>query len=130
MGWRDERDDDRGDRDACDVFPGVRCTKETPKAILCTFPEFGGDKDMERWVPKSMVMDASEVWRYDTSTLPSEEKVGDFGKLIVKEWWTERALEEYKTAKKAAALKRAGDAHRAKTGGGGGLAARLKKVGP
>ena len=99
-GWRDldydPDDEDASTRDDIDTFPGVRGMVKTPKALVCMFPEWGGDADVRVVVPDSVIADSSEVY-----------KVGDIGKLVVRGWWTERALEERKSAKKLAALRSA-----------------------
>lgn len=64
--------DSSGD-DAHDMGEGS-VTRETEKAILVAFEGSG-----ERWVPKSVVHDDSEIW-----------KKGDTGKLVVKMWWAEK----------------------------------------
>jgi len=46
---------------------------ETEKALLC---EIEGE---ERWIPKSVIDDDSEVWVY-----------GHEGQLVVAEWWAEK----------------------------------------
>ena len=51
----------------------VICVRETPKAILVLVD---GD---ERWIPKSVIHDDSEVY---TNKHPNNQ-----GKLIVKMWW-------------------------------------------
>jgi hypothetical protein len=49
----------------------VTVTRETPKAILVTFPGGG-----EVWIPQAAVHDDSEAW-----------KQGDKGKLVVCAWF-------------------------------------------
>jgi hypothetical protein len=50
--------------------------RETDKAILVSFE----DEDTEqRWIPKSVVHDDSEIWKKD-----------DNGQLVVKTWWAEK----------------------------------------
>jgi hypothetical protein len=51
-----------------------KALRETDKAILVALASGG-----ERWIPKSVVHDDSEVWKKD-----------DAGKLIVKMWWAEK----------------------------------------
>lgn len=51
--------------------------KETPKAILVRITLEG--RQVERWIPKSVIHDDSEVW-----------KLGHFGKLYVEQWWAEK----------------------------------------
>jgi hypothetical protein len=94
MGWRDEEPD---------TFR-VRAVRKTPKSMLCVFPDFGGDRDVEIFVPDTMVHPDSEVF--------DESHVGQTGKLCVNPWWTEVALKEHKDRKKADALKRAAAAGR------------------
>jgi hypothetical protein len=55
------------------VVEDVECLKETDKALLCVI------NGKERWVPKSVVDDDSEVYG-----------VGDEGKLVIHEWWAEK----------------------------------------
>jgi len=50
--------------------------RETEKAILVALTGSG-----EKWIPKSVVHDDSEVWKKD-----------DTGKLIVKMWWAEKNI--------------------------------------
>lgn len=52
----------------------VRCIGETKQAILIESDELDG----ERWVPKSVITDDSEVWE-----APQE------GNLIVEDWWAD-----------------------------------------
>lgn len=54
-------------------FPGSRAVRETRDAV-CVF--FAG---RERWVPKSVIHDDSEVW-----------KAGQSGKLVVLHWWADK----------------------------------------
>lgn len=104
-GWRhedrDEMADEDGSREDVDVFPGVTCMRDSGKALLCLFPEWGGDRGVEVLVPQSMISSDSEVY-----------KDGQRGKLVVKAWWTEKALAEHKERKKKDALRRAAVAGR------------------
>lgn len=52
----------------------VKCIRETAKAILVRM-----DDDRELWIPKSVVDDASEVYRD-----------GHEGELVVQQWWAEK----------------------------------------
>jgi hypothetical protein len=56
-------------------FESVKCTKETPKALLVSID------GKEHWVPKSVVDDGSEVLAE-----------GDEGKLVLANWFAEREL--------------------------------------
>lgn len=53
---------------------GAKCVRETEKALLVEL-----ETGEERWVPKSVVHDDSEVY---------EE--GGEGTLVVQEWWAEK----------------------------------------
>jgi len=64
---------DNGGDDAHTMGEG-KVTRETEKAILVAIAGAG-----EKWIPKSVVHDDSEVWKKD-----------DVGKLIVKMWWAEK----------------------------------------
>jgi len=52
-----------------------RCVRETEKAILVQID----DEDDERWIPKSVVHDDSEVYE-----MPGE------GTVVVQKWWATR----------------------------------------
>lgn len=54
-----------------------KCIRESEKAILVAFEGEEG----QRWIPKSVVHDDSEVWKKD-----------DVGQLIVKMWWAEKNI--------------------------------------
>lgn len=57
-------------------FEDVRCLRETTEAILCSID------GKEIWIPKSQVLDDSEVYKKD-----------DEGTLIITEWIaTEKGL--------------------------------------
>lgn len=53
----------------------VRCYKETDKAILVEIDDSGEEK----WIPKSVISDDSEVYERGTE-----------GTLVVHEWFAER----------------------------------------
>ena len=53
----------------------ARCTRDTEKAILVEAPDF----DEPEWIPKSQVLDESEVY-----------KPGTDGVLIITDWWAEK----------------------------------------
>jgi len=54
-----------------------KCIRESEKAILVAFTSAEG----QRWIPKSVVHDDSEVWKQD-----------DVGQLVVKMWWAEKNI--------------------------------------
>jgi hypothetical protein len=64
--------DNSGD-DAHSMGEG-KVLRETEKAILVSLEGAG-----EKWIPKSVVHDDSEIWKKD-----------DTGKLVVKMWWAEK----------------------------------------
>ena len=66
------------DEEVLDTFPGVRGMVKTPKALVCLFPEWGGDKGVRVVVPDSVIHSDSEVFG-----------VAHVGKLVVKGWWTD-----------------------------------------
>ena len=57
----------------------VEVIRETEKAILVRFDDDDPEREQQRWIPKSVVHDDSEVWSNDHGE----------GELIVKEWWAE-----------------------------------------
>jgi hypothetical protein len=57
-----------------EVFDGVKAIAETDKALLCIID---GD---EHWVPKSQIVDDSEVYAK-----------GHEGELQVRKWWADKA---------------------------------------
>jgi hypothetical protein len=56
------------------TIKGVKCIHASDKAIRVRFPD-----GRRVWVPQSAICDESEVWKMD-----------DFGKLVVKEWFSEQ----------------------------------------
>ena len=52
-----------------------KATRETAKALLVRLES----EDSERWVPKSVLHDDSEVY-----------EIGHEGEVVVKEWWARR----------------------------------------
>lgn len=64
--------DNRGDEPY--AMGESKAVRETDKAVLCVLAD-----ETQRWIPKSVVHDDSEVW-----------KKGDDGKLVVKRWWAEK----------------------------------------
>jgi hypothetical protein len=56
------------------TFEGIEVTGETDKAIKCVI------NGLPCWVPKSLLSEDSEVYQSGTS-----------GKLIVKQWWADKA---------------------------------------
>jgi hypothetical protein len=87
--WSGDEDEEA----TVDIFKGVTVQRETEKAVLVTLPEFGGDKDVQVWVLKSVITDDSEV--HDVECYNANGP----GKLVVKGWWTEKALDSHKKAK-------------------------------
>ncbi len=74
------RDEDRFRSDDETVsFEDVRAIQETDRALLV---ELDGE---EKWIPKSVIHDDSEVW-----TMRGDEDEGREGKLIVKGWWARK----------------------------------------
>lgn len=59
------------------TFDEAECIAETDMALLVRIDV---DDEDERWVPKSVVAEESEV----------QEK-GDAGELVVAEWWAKKA---------------------------------------
>lgn len=53
------------------------CTRETAKAVLVKF------KDGERWIPKSVLHDDSEVF---------DSQENSTGKVVVAQWWADKNL--------------------------------------
>ena len=51
------------------------CEKETEKALLISLDELGEEK----WIPKSVIHDDSEVY-----------KEGQKGEVVVEGWWAEK----------------------------------------
>lgn len=68
-GFRDEDDEDEPD----DRFEGVRCKRETDKALLV---RINGENV---WVPKSVVGDESEVYAE-----------GHEGTLVLRHWFADK----------------------------------------
>lgn len=64
--------------DDIETIDGVKCEKDSPKAILAEVPVAKG-KTIKVWVPKSLIHDDSEVY-----------KAGTDGKLVVARWFAER----------------------------------------
>jgi len=79
---------------APDKFPGVRTIAHTGKALLVEMPEWGGDKGVRLWIPKSVIHDDSEVYQHGH---PDDDMPGT---LMLKPWWVMEALEEYAKQKK------------------------------
>lgn len=58
------------------------CTKETPKAILVVLDRDDARKRREVWIPRSVVLDDSEVWNARDGSGP--------GTLVVSRWFAEK----------------------------------------
>lgn len=72
------RDEDRDSDDGAPIGD-ARAIRETDRALLV---ELDGE---ERWIPKSVIHDDSEVW-----TMRGDEDEGRKGKLIVKAWFARK----------------------------------------
>lgn len=63
--------------DATRLGPG-RIQRATPRAILIRLDADG----IDRWIPKSMIHDDSEVW--------DENEGNEHGEIVVKSWFAEK----------------------------------------
>jgi hypothetical protein len=67
-----------------DTFPDVRCMRDSGKGLLCLMPAWCGDLGVEIWVPLSQISSSSEIY-----------KVEQYGNLVVRSWWVDRAMKAY-----------------------------------